>query len=204
MEIGERGAPWPCAACGAPIVYPGRGRRRVFCVVCTPPGSSGAAWRAANPERTRRLPSSPRACPECGETFKGRRNKLLCGQRRCREARYRRLHPVAYAAKRARKERRRRERKGSAPAPPPVAPAPPRDVLRRSLDARRAELVQRAELLGVSDGESVAVAFEAVLSEMEWLKRLSRELLVEAKLDAIEKRLARSRAASPAIVPTSE
>jgi len=77
-------------------------------------------------------------------------------------------------------------------------------VLRRSLDARRAELVQRAELLGVSDGESVAVAFEAVLSEMEWLKRLSRELLVEAKLDAIEKRLARSRAASPAIVPTSE
>ena len=72
-----------------------------------------------------------------------------------------------------------------------MAPAPTRDVLGRWLKARRRELVQRAELLGVSDGEGVEVALEAVLSEMEWLKRLSRELLVEAKLDAIEKRLAR-------------
>jgi len=190
-------------ACGA-LIVPGRGRRRKFCSACTPPGSKGAAWRAANPERVeaynaaRRLPSSPRACPECGALFKGRPNKLLCGLRRCRDARYKRLHPAEYAAKQARRDRRRRERKGmagdgivSAPRRLPVAPAPTRDVLGRWLKARRRELVQRAELLGVSDGEGVEVALEAVLSEMEWLKRLSRELLVEAQLDAIEKRLAR-------------
>jgi len=131
--------------------------------------------------------------------------------RRCRDARYKRLHPAEYAAKQARKERRRRERKGmagdgivSAPRRLPAAPAAPtRDAIGRWLKARRAELVQRAELLGVSDApaEGVAVAVEAVLDEVEWLHRLSRELLVEAQLDAIEKRLARSRAASPAIVP---
>jgi len=193
MGIGEPFAPWPCLACGRLIVYWGRGRRK-FCEVCTPSGSSGAAWRAANPERVaayneaRRVPSSPRACPECGTVFEGRPNKFLCGARRCRDARYKRLHPAEYAAKRARKDRRRRERKGSAPPPLPVAPAPARDVLGRSLDARRAQLVQRAEMIAVSDGEGGDVALEHVYGEMEWIGQLYRELLVEAKLDAIEKR----------------
>ena len=33
-----------CPACGAEIVYGGRGRPRRYCERCTPPGSSTGAW----------------------------------------------------------------------------------------------------------------------------------------------------------------
>lgn len=57
---------------------------------------------------------APRSCSECGESFEGRWNQLVCG-RRCKDARYRRRHPEAYAAKEARKvERRRARRRGEA------------------------------------------------------------------------------------------
>lgn len=73
-------------------------------------------WRAENPEkveaanqRRRTLPVK-RRCAECGEPFAGRKNQLLCGSRRCKDARYARAHPDVVRAKRARKARRRRER----------------------------------------------------------------------------------------------
>jgi hypothetical protein len=73
-------------------------------------------WRAENPEyeraynEARRTPPAKLECSECGVRFEGRRGRLVCS-RRCRDARYRRLHPEAYAAKRARKDKRRRERR---------------------------------------------------------------------------------------------
>jgi hypothetical protein len=36
-----------CPACGAEIVYRGRGRPRRYCESCTPPGSSTGAWLGA-------------------------------------------------------------------------------------------------------------------------------------------------------------
>jgi hypothetical protein len=33
-----------CPACGAEIVYSGRGRPRRYCESCTPPGSSTGVW----------------------------------------------------------------------------------------------------------------------------------------------------------------
>jgi len=76
-------------------------------------------WRAEHPERVaadnaaRRRPRVELSCVECGAVFEGRAGQLVCG-RRCKDARYRRLHPEAYRAKRARKNRRRREREAAA------------------------------------------------------------------------------------------
>jgi len=51
----------------------------------------------------------PRVCHECGAALQGR--ALVVCSSRCREARYRRLHPEAYAARERRKVARRRERR---------------------------------------------------------------------------------------------
>ena len=61
----------------------------------------------------RRPPAEPRACSECGVELAGRA-RLTCGSSRCREARFRRLHPEAWAAREARKVERRRERRREA------------------------------------------------------------------------------------------
>ena len=60
----------------------------------------------------------------------------------------------------------------------------------RCLAARRAQLVQRAELLGVSDApaEGIEVALEALSDEMEFLLSLYRESKQALELDAIAKR----------------
>lgn len=64
-----------------------------------------AAYREANP-------LEPRTCPECGETFTPKRtDAIICGKRRCKDRRYRRLHPEEYRAKQRRKAARLRERK---------------------------------------------------------------------------------------------
>ena len=61
----------------------------------------------------RRVPASPRFCSECDAPLASGR-RVVCS-RRCKDRRYRRLHPEAFAAKQARKRARRREReKGSA------------------------------------------------------------------------------------------
>jgi hypothetical protein len=78
-------------------------------------------WRRRNPDKVReqnerrRIPPTERTCVECGGTFVGRKDKLLCS-RRCKDTRYERLHPEAYAAKRRRKEARRYARRVGAGA----------------------------------------------------------------------------------------
>jgi len=44
---------------------------------------------------------------ECGGEFEGRRDRLLCGSRRCKDRRYARLHPEALREKERQKYRRR-------------------------------------------------------------------------------------------------
>ena len=58
-----------------------------------------AAKRGAPVERT---------CLECGDPLEGRR-RVVCGKSKCREARFRRLHPESWAAREAAKVERRRE-----------------------------------------------------------------------------------------------
>lgn len=47
------------------------------------------------------------SCSECGDRLEGRQ-RVTCGASRCRDARFRRLHPEAYAEREARKVERRR------------------------------------------------------------------------------------------------
>lgn len=55
-------------------------------------------------------------CSECGIELVGRL-RFTCGTNRCREARYKRTNPEAYAAREARKaERRRAKRREGEPA----------------------------------------------------------------------------------------
>jgi hypothetical protein len=61
----------------------------------------------------KRGPQPTRHCSECGEPLEGRA-RVCCGLSKCREARFRRLHPEAYAKREAAKVDRRRERRRSA------------------------------------------------------------------------------------------
>jgi hypothetical protein len=97
----------PCVGCGRSFERrSGPGRPRQWCELCRPrkTAEDRAAYNAAR--RLAYVPRTPvvRACSECGaETTR----RVVCGARRCVDARYRRLHPVEYAAKQARKYRRR-------------------------------------------------------------------------------------------------
>jgi hypothetical protein len=55
----------------------------------------------------KRGPRPFRFCSECGELLEGGQ-RVTCGTSRCRDARFRRLHPEAYAVREARKVERRR------------------------------------------------------------------------------------------------
>jgi hypothetical protein len=105
-----------------PAKSPGETRAsRVRHASSSPPGSSSAwrygcrcpacsesqkrrarAWREQNRERVdarnaaRRKPPAERACVECGEMFVAvRADRVICS-RRCKDRRYRRLHPDEY------------------------------------------------------------------------------------------------------------
>src|SRR4051812_33214339 len=60
-----------------------------------------------------RGPQPDRHCSECGAELEGRR-RACCASAKCRERRFRRLHPETYAAREARKVERRRERRRTA------------------------------------------------------------------------------------------
>ena len=50
------------------------------------------------------------ACAECGVELEGRQ-RVTCGTSKCREARFKRLHPESYARREAAKVERRRKRR---------------------------------------------------------------------------------------------
>jgi hypothetical protein len=124
-----------CEECGGPVVSKS-GRARF----CTPRCRYKARDRARyerDPERERErsrryyaqnrelvlgkaaakrgmpLSTPGGVCSECAEQLSGRRGKVVCS-RRCKDARYRRLHPAAYREKQRRKQVRLRERRRSA------------------------------------------------------------------------------------------
>jgi hypothetical protein len=73
-------------------------------------------WRAANREAynaARRKGPTAGECVECGAPFMGHPTRLVCS-RRCKDARYRRLHPDEYAAKQRRTQARRRAQEAGA------------------------------------------------------------------------------------------
>jgi hypothetical protein len=57
----------------------------------------------------KREPRAPAYCSECGKLLEGQQ-RLTCGSSRCRDARFKRLHPDSYAAREAAKVVRRREK----------------------------------------------------------------------------------------------
>jgi len=59
---------------------------------------------------TRRGPAPTRFCSECGVELEGR-HRVTCGKSKCREDRFKRLHPESYARREAAKVERRRERR---------------------------------------------------------------------------------------------
>lgn len=63
----------------------------------------------------KRGPAAPRHCSECGVELEGLQ-RVTCGERRCRDARFKRTNPEAYAAREAAKVVRRRERRREAAA----------------------------------------------------------------------------------------
>ena len=71
------------------------------------------AWREQNPSRvdaynaSRRVGARVLVCVECGQEFEARSAMALVCSRKCKDRRYQRLHPEAYAAKQQRKHARR-------------------------------------------------------------------------------------------------
>ena len=64
-------------------------RCKACCVAAT------REWRERHPEHKLRRPRVAPAmkCVECGAAFEGRKDRLLCGARRCKDRRYARVHP---------------------------------------------------------------------------------------------------------------
>ena len=61
----------------------------------------------------KREPRPPAFCSECGVQLEGRQ-RVICGKSGCRDRRFRRLHPDAYAERERQKVVRRRERRRAA------------------------------------------------------------------------------------------
>jgi hypothetical protein len=86
--------------------------RKSICVPCD--REKSRAYYAANRERVlariaaKRPAQAPRFCSECGAELEGRQ-LVICGSRRCRDARFKRTNPEAYAARERAKVAHRRE-----------------------------------------------------------------------------------------------
>ena len=85
-----------------------------WCRACS--AESTKRWRERNADKLRRPPVAPsrKKCVECGASFVGRKDRLLCGARRCKDRRYQRTHLDEYRAKRRRKDARRSARTSEA------------------------------------------------------------------------------------------
>lgn len=81
--------------------------------------SATREWRDRNREaidaynRARRIPPAELTCVECGVTFEGRRNRLVCS-RGCKDARYAKFHPEQAQEKARRHQRRVRAKRKAA------------------------------------------------------------------------------------------
>jgi len=92
--------------------------RKSRCKVCD--RARARAFYVANRERVLERAAAKRgrarspvssSCSECGVALEGRQ-RVTCGSSRCRDARFRRLHPESYAAReRAKVERRKAARR---------------------------------------------------------------------------------------------
>jgi hypothetical protein len=88
--------------------------RGSLCRVCDRERSR--AYYAANREAVlaraaaRREPAPARFCSECRVELEGR-HRVTCGSAKCREARFKRLHPESYAKREAAKVERRRQKR---------------------------------------------------------------------------------------------
>jgi hypothetical protein len=88
-----------------------------YCRACDRERSK--AYYRANRERileraaAKRGPQPVRYCSECEAVLEGGQ-RVTCGSAKCREARFKRLHPESYARREAAKVDRRRERRRSA------------------------------------------------------------------------------------------
>lgn len=78
--------------------------------------------------RGRSRPPARTTCDECEEPLP-EGHRVICGKNKCKDARYRRLHPEAYAAREKAKVERRRERRrqlreeaASTSSPGPASP----------------------------------------------------------------------------------
>jgi hypothetical protein len=77
------------------------------------------AYYRANRERilarvaAKRGPQPVRHCSECGVELEGRQ-RVTCGKSKCREDRFRRLHPESYGRREAARVERGRERRREA------------------------------------------------------------------------------------------
>ena len=61
-------------------------------------------------KRGRLRPAVQLVCSECSNELEGQQ-RVICGRRRCRDARFKRLNPEGYAKREAGKVARRRERR---------------------------------------------------------------------------------------------
>jgi hypothetical protein len=85
-------------------------------IVSTPATVGGQNRERIN--AARRMPPAKLRCVECGQDFEGRRGRLLCGSRRCKDRRYARQHPEELRAKERRKYERRTRRTARAAQSP--------------------------------------------------------------------------------------
>jgi hypothetical protein len=74
-----------------------------------------AVLEKAAAKRGRRRPPEHTHCTECGDELEGRK-RIICGKASCRDRRFKRLHPEAYAERERQKVERRRERRRAAKA----------------------------------------------------------------------------------------
>ena len=72
-----------------------------------------AVLAKAAARRGRERPAEPGVCSECGTPLEGRQ-RVICGKAGCRDRRFRRLHPAAYAERARQKVERRRAKRREA------------------------------------------------------------------------------------------
>jgi hypothetical protein len=123
-ECGEPLAPWQRVTsgfCSPKCRYHFRDRRR-YAEDPEREREKSRRYYAENREKVlaktaaKRGPRPLAFCSECGDRLEGRR-RVICGASKCRDDRFRRLHPDSYAERERQKVVRRRERRQATSEP---------------------------------------------------------------------------------------